>query len=117
MIAFPNLPLPALPLEEEWEDPGMRSDMADGSTIGRARFTRKRLKSVVLNWQTIPLSAEEYETLVDWLDAIKGSATNFCWIHPVSHREYTMRVVTIGKFKWGENDEPGWSGSLTIGEA
>jgi hypothetical protein len=116
---FPStLPMPDLPFEESYEDPGMRSDMEDGSTIGRRRFSKRRLKSVKLNWENIPLSQDDYDILQTFLDSVGGSSFNFSWVHPVTHKTYSdMRIINQGSIKWGADGYQGWSGGIEIGEA
>jgi phage-related protein len=119
-IVFPpELPLPDLPLEEEYEDPGYRSAMSDGSTIGRRRFTRSRLTNVALNWRVTELTKEQYETIKTFINVtIGGSARNFQWTHPVTGVTYQkMRLISKDKFSYGPTGNETYSFGMVIGEA
>jgi hypothetical protein len=118
IMDFPStLPMPDLPFNEEPEDPGMRTQMENGSTKGRRKFTKRRLRYVRLNWRNIPLTQTEYDALQTFLNSVGGSALNFNWIHPVTHVTYVMYVIDQGSFEWGVDGNPGWSGGIILGEA
>lgn len=122
-IIFPaSLPMPDLPFgNEQYEDPGYRSDMSDGSSIGRRRFTKRRLLSIELNWQKNPLTMEQYQTLQAFFETAGGSSCNFYWTHPVTGKVYDkMYVKSQGSFNFdaGEGDVGMWyGGGVTFGEA
>lgn len=91
---FPDIPYaPVNSYEETPEDPGIRTDMDDGSTFGRRKFTRGRLSSISLPWQ---MSAEHKAILLDfYLNVVGGCALSFDFVHPDPDSEFYGKTLTV----------------------
>jgi hypothetical protein len=92
---FPALPLPGYQYQETPEDPGIRTQMENGSTIGRARFTRSRAFSPLqITWPAI--KAEDKATLNSFYrDEIKGCSQNFNYIHKDPESEFYNQTFVV----------------------
>ena len=80
MITFPTIAPPKTP-EVEPEDPGLTSQMEDGTVLSRARHTKSRL-TFYLNWGPDKnlLPTEDMETLMNFYQNVaKGSSAMFEW--------------------------------------
>lgn len=90
--AFPNIGLPSYAYEEEAEDPGISSQMENGSVISRARFTKSRLKFTL----KYILTYEQKETLLDFYrNTAKGSSSLIEWVHPDTKSEFYNQTFNV----------------------
>src|SRR5690554_1300238 len=120
---FPINIMPPITPGEEPEDPGISSQMEDGTVLSRARFTKSRL-TFSLRWgdsNDNPLTTDEKDTLLNFYrDIIKGSSQRFTWYCNAKNssfygEEFTVRCINPPKFN---EICPGfWSGTMTLQEA
>ena len=89
-MAVPKFPTIRLPsgLEEELENPAIRSEMESGIIISRPRYTRLR-KIFTLEWQN--LNGTDYRTLKSFFIARLGGGEAFTWTHPKEGITFTVR--------------------------
>lgn len=80
------------------EDPGLASQMEDGSEISRARFTRSRLSFTV---KSANMWVGDLEAFLEWYrNEIKGKSTSFLWTNPDNNspyynHEFTVRMISL----------------------
>jgi hypothetical protein len=116
-LKFPELALPSYSYEEGPEDPGIYSEYDNGSTIGRARFTRSRL-GFSLRWNAMG-AADKAALLNFYRNVVKGSASSFQWIHndPSSefyHQTFNVRIIRPPTFQKVSQNR--WTVTLVIQE-
>jgi len=120
-LKFPNITPPITP-DVQPEDPGISSQMEDGTVISRARFTRSRL-TFYLSWGvTNPLTTEEKLALLDFYqNQTKGVSEKFEWtcnalFSPYYGQKFIVRFV--GDPPRFRMVAPGyWGTSCTLQEA
>ena len=120
-LKFPEITPPMTP-EVQPEDPGISSQMEDGTVISRARFTRSRL-TFYLSWgEKNPLTTEEKLQLLDFYQKkAKGVSEKFEWTcnSPFSsHYGQKFTVRFVGESPRFRMIAPGyWGASCTLQEA
>ena len=109
---FPNIKPPNFPLDENLQDPGIRSPMENGSVVSRARYTRIR-RIFNLRWSSLPNA--DKETLFNFYENdIRGSSLTFNWTHPETLKTYVVRMTSLR----AQKIRPGfWLVDATLEEA
>ena len=77
-LTWPGIRLPS-DLEENIEDPVIRTEFEGGVVQTRAKFTRMR-GTWVLSWAN--LNGADYRTLRNFYRQTSGGALSFNWVHP-----------------------------------
>ena len=114
-----NLPAPACPFEEEFENTSITSKFEDGSMQSRSKFTRSRRKWT-LTWNTI--TRKDYLRLMDFVvHKAKFSANSFMWTDPDSIDIETdlALIAVVGSTKgekWSNKAVSYWSGKIELTE-
>lgn len=120
-LIFPEITPPMTP-EVQPEDPGISSQMEDGTVISRARFTRSRL-TFYLNWgEKNPMPTDDKLIFLDFYrNKAKGVSETFEWtcnapFSPYYGQKFIVRFV--GEPPRFRMVAPGyWGTSCTLQEA
>ena len=105
---FPSIRLPS-GLEEETENPVIRSEMESGIVVTRPRYTRLR-RTFTLEWTN--LSGTDYRTLRAFYSARKGGGEAFTWRHPKENINLTVRFN--GEFRAKHTELDFWNLSIKL---
>ena len=118
-----NLPAPAWPFEEEFENTSITSKFEDGSMQSRSKFTRSRRKWT-LTWNAI--TRKDYLRLMDFVvHKAKFSANSFMWTDPdsidaaydyMNPDEELVEVRITNVEKWSNKALSYWSGTIELTE-
>jgi len=95
--SFPDIQKPSYQYDITLEDPGLASDMDDGSVVSRARFTRTR-STYAYKWNA--MSSADWATLLTFYkDTVKG-CSQICTFNSVDGRIYDLKASAIGNSRF-----------------
>ena len=90
MTTFPTIAKPSLSTPTTLKDPALRSELINGMSITRARYSRI-LRKWSLKWNA--LSDTELDTLLTFYSQVRGGSASFAWSDEFGNT-YTVRFVT-----------------------
>jgi len=94
---FPNIQKPSYQYEVTPEDPGISTQMENGSVISRARFTKSRL-TYLYHWNGMP-DADKVTLLDFYQNTVKGSS-QICTMYDIDGRITSLKCSKSAPNHW-----------------
>jgi hypothetical protein len=94
---FPDIQKPSYQYDISPEDPGIMTQMEDGSIVSRARFTRSRL-TYLYHWNAMP-DADKVTLLNFYQNTVKG-VSQICTWNGIDGRISSLRLSKSTPNHW-----------------